>query len=257
MDKPEASAVPPVWRLIRRLLGRLLAGAAHRVLKNYTLVDTQGRRFRWLKPEITGFVQAMEVETEALRPGAQLETLPSIGNRLMVELAVYTAAGDRTLRRMGVEPACARLAVADLGWDVYRRMLAFTSLPVRLLTRDPGRRLRWTISMLLRFPFNAPGAPGYAVESRIQDDDILTHFTHCPRRPMCAVSARKQTTLMRWNRSARAGVFTIGRVRTSSRATGRSGTIVVHTLCRMAIGSATCAGRHSLPTLGEGQIPLV
>jgi hypothetical protein len=180
MDKPEASAAPPVWRLIRRVLRQLLAGAAHRVLKNYTLVDTRGRRFRWLKPEIAGFLQAMEDEAESLRPGAQLERLPSIGNRLMVELAVYTAACDRTLRRMGVEPACARLAVADLGWDVYRRMLAFTSLPIRLFTRDPGRRLRWTISMLLRFPFNAPGAPGYSVESRIAGDDILTHFTHCP-----------------------------------------------------------------------------
>jgi hypothetical protein len=34
--------------------------------------------------------------------------------------------------------------------------------------------------MLLRFPFSAPGAPGYAVESRIEGDNILTHFSHCP-----------------------------------------------------------------------------
>jgi hypothetical protein len=180
MNNQQTSGDPAIWRLIRRVLSRLLSRAAHRVLVNYTLVDTHGRGFRWLKRDIVGFVQAMESEADALRRSARLETLPSLGNRLMVELAVYTAACDRTLRRMGVDPACARQAVADVGWDVYRRMLAFTSLPVRLLTRDPGRRLRWTIRILLRFPFNAPGTPGYAVDSREEGDDILTHFTHCP-----------------------------------------------------------------------------
>jgi hypothetical protein len=180
MHNPATSAPSPGWRLVRGILALLLSRAAHRVLTNHTLIDTQGRRFRWLKPDIANFVQAMEAEAAALRPGAHLEALPSRGNRLMVELAVYTAACDRTLRRMGVEPASARLAVADLGWDVYRRMLGLTSLPVRLVTRDPGRRLRWTIRVLLGFPFNANGAPGYAVESRVEGDDILTHFTHCP-----------------------------------------------------------------------------
>ncbi|HCX66190.1 MAG TPA: hypothetical protein DHK64_01265 [Rhodobiaceae bacterium] len=98
----------------------------------------------------------------------------------MVELAVYTAACDRTLRRHGIAPASSREAVADLGWNVYRRMLAITSLPVRLVTRDPGRRLRWTIHMLLRFPFDAPGAPGCAVETWTEREDLFTHFTHCP-----------------------------------------------------------------------------
>jgi hypothetical protein len=30
--------------------------------------------------------------------------------------------------------------------------------------------MRWMISMLLRFPFNAPGAPGNAVESRVEGE---------------------------------------------------------------------------------------
>ncbi|WP_243614772.1 L-2-amino-thiazoline-4-carboxylic acid hydrolase [Shimia aestuarii] len=34
--------------------------------------------------------------------------------------------------------------------------------------------------MLLWFPFNAPGAPGYEVRATREGDDILTHFTHCP-----------------------------------------------------------------------------
>jgi hypothetical protein len=171
---------PLHWRLSRRILGLVVSRAASRALINCTLTDTEGRQLRWLGPEVERFLDALEAEAEELRPAARLETLPSFGNRLMVEFAVYTAAGDRVLRRLGIAPGCARQVVADLGWDVYRRMLALSSLPVRLITRDPGRRLRWTIRMLLRFPFDAPGEPGYAVESRTDGEDFLTHFTHCP-----------------------------------------------------------------------------
>jgi len=168
------------WRLIRRILSWTLSGAARRVLTNRTLTDTKEHTMRWLRPEIDHFLADLETETAALRPGAKLETLPSFGNRLMVELAVYSTACDRVLRRKGVAPAAARQAVADLGWDVYRRMLSLTSFPIRLITRHPGRRLRRTIRLLLRFPFNAPGAPGYAVDTWIEGNDIFAYFTHCP-----------------------------------------------------------------------------
>lgn len=168
------------WRLTRRMLIWIFSGAARRVLTNRALTDTEGRTVRWLRPEIDRFLADLETEAAALRPGARLETLPSFGNRLMVELAVYTAASDRVLRRSGVAPASARHAIADLGWDVYRRMLSLTSFPIRLTTRDPGRRLRRTIRLLLRFPFNAPGAPGYAVDTWTEGNDIFTYFTHCP-----------------------------------------------------------------------------
>lgn len=174
------TGTPLKWRLSRGFLRRVVSGAARRVLANRALADIDGNRLRWLRPGIDRFLSALEAEAEALRPDARLETLPSFGNRLMVELAVYTAACDRVLRRHGIAPASAHEAVADLGWDVYRRMLAITSLPVRLVTRDPRRRLRWTIGMLLRFPFDAPGAPGYAVETWTEGEDFLTHFTHCP-----------------------------------------------------------------------------
>jgi hypothetical protein len=168
------------WRLVRRILSWIFAGAARHILTNRALTDTDERTMRWLRPEIDRFLAALETEAAALRPGARLETLPSFGNRLMVELAVYTAASDRVLRRSGVAPASARQAIADLGWDVYRRMLSLTSFSIRLTTRDPGRRLQRTIRLLLRFPFNAPGAPGYAVDTWTEGNDIFTYFTHCP-----------------------------------------------------------------------------
>lgn len=176
----EMTRVSLKWRLTRRILRHIVTRAARRVLLNRTLIDNAGGHLRWLSRDLHRFLSALEAEAETLRPNAKLGTLPSFGNRLMVEFAIYTAAGDRVLRRSGIAPACARQVIADLGWDVYRRGLMLSSLPIRLITRDPGRRLRWTIRILLRFPFDAKGAPGYAVECRSDGEDLLTHFTHCP-----------------------------------------------------------------------------
>lgn len=181
MNGPATQSAPSLrLRLARRIIRRVIRQAARRGLANSLLTYSDGTQTRWLDPEIARFLDEMDGEVCRLRTQAGFGALPGLGNRVMVELAVWSTAADRSLRYLGLTPESARCVVADLGWDVYRRMLRLSSLPVRLVTRDPGRRLRWTIRTLLVFPFNAPGAPGYAVETRRDGDDILTYFTCCP-----------------------------------------------------------------------------
>lgn len=168
------------WCISRWLIRWQLWAAARSVLSCHLLHMIDGREVRWLKGEIDLFQTKTELEALDSRPIARLETLPTVGNRLMVELAIYTAASYRALLDLGVEAQSARTVTADIGWKIYARLLRLTSLPIRLVTRDPGRRLRGTIAMLLRFPFNTPGAPGYAANVFREGEDILTHFTHCP-----------------------------------------------------------------------------
>lgn len=97
-----------------------------------------------------------------------------------MELTVFTVAAYRAMLRSGVDQRKAVEIVADIGWDVYSTLLSWSSMPFRLIYRDPGKRLRQTIRLLLRFPFNAPGAPGYAVDCWQEGDDLFTYFTHCP-----------------------------------------------------------------------------
>lgn len=167
-------------RVARQIIRQTVRRAARSGIANREMTDMQGRPIRWIGPEIRACLAAMDAEAVALRRHARFDELDRFGNRLMVEMAVWTAAADRALRKCGISPESARQVVADLGWNIYRRMLSLTSLPVRLATRDPGRRLRWTIRILLVFPFSAPGAPGYEVQARREGDDILTHFTCCP-----------------------------------------------------------------------------
>ncbi|MGK7294645.1 MAG: hypothetical protein ACNS61_02315 [Candidatus Wenzhouxiangella sp. M2_3B_020] len=157
-----------------------ISRSMQRILRDRAVKNLQGETVRLLRPDIRGLLERLEPEAEAIRDYAEFDRLPSFGNRLMVEFAVYTAACDRAMRRSNIDPADAQAALSDAGWHIYRRMLLVASLPFRLVTRDPGKRIRWTIQLLLRFPFNAPGAPGYEVETRVEDGRVLTHFRNCP-----------------------------------------------------------------------------
>lgn len=168
------------WRALRWLIWRSLKKTCHRHLANRSLHLASGEEVRWLTEEINRFLMILARQTKDMRTGADLPRLPDAGSRLMVELVIYTAAADAALRELGVETECAHGVVADLGWDLYRRMLAISSLGPRLLSRNPGRRLRWTIRGLLVFPFRPVGAPGYDVQVFRKGDDLHTHFTHCP-----------------------------------------------------------------------------
>lgn len=169
-----------VWAPVRFILRALLLRSARKVLLTRELELENGVKTRWLKAEIGCFKEELRNVANEIRQIARLSELPSIGNRLMVELTIFTMAAYRTLLRFGISRGDARQVVADIGWDVYAALLSVTSLPFRMIFRDPGARLRNTIRLLLFFPFNAPGAPGYEASVWVEDGDIHTHFTHCP-----------------------------------------------------------------------------
>jgi hypothetical protein len=168
------------WRLVRWILWRFIRDAAGRVLIDRSLRSKTRQEIRWLRRDINFFLSEVSTKASRLRRLAQLGALPDFGSRLMVELAIYTVAADRTLRDRDLDPRSAQDALGDIGWSVYRRLLAVSSLPARLVTRDPGKRLRWSIRGLLIFPFRPVGAPGYAANVFREGEDIHTHFTHCP-----------------------------------------------------------------------------
>lgn len=134
------------WHIARWVLWRFIQNAGQRVLLDRSLRNKKGQEIRWLQSDINSFLSEVTSEVARLRLLAQLGALPGFGSRLMVELAIYTVAADRTLRERDLDPQSARDALADIGWTVYRRLLAISSLPARVVTRDPGKRLRWTVS---------------------------------------------------------------------------------------------------------------
>jgi len=168
------------WKCTRGLVFSLVSRSVRKVLSTRQIESVRRERVRWLDSDVQRFLAATSSIASDLRPIAQMTKLPSVGNRLMVELTVFTIAAYRAMLRFEVDPKEAREIIADVGWDVYSWLLSWSSMPFRLTYRDAGKRLQRTIGLLLRFPFNAPGAPGYAVERWQEGDNLFTHFTHCP-----------------------------------------------------------------------------
>jgi hypothetical protein len=166
-------------RLTYATLGRLIARSAQKTLLARELEFENGVFGRWLKPDIKRYQtrasrKVCEIRrTDTVRP-------PAFGSRIMVEMTVRTIAAYRALLDAGVERNCARQLVADIVWDIFSKMLGLYSWPFRLTTRDPSKRISRTINALLWFPFQATGAPGYAVDHWDADGNTYTHFTHCP-----------------------------------------------------------------------------
>jgi hypothetical protein len=115
-----------------------------------------------------------------LMPLAELDELPTIGNRHNVFLAVVTTAAYQALLDRGVAPDYAKKLFADMGWKIYCWLLRTVALPFHLVIKDPGKRMEKILQTLMIFPFSAPGKPGYEVKVWRQGDDTYTHWTHCP-----------------------------------------------------------------------------
>lgn len=87
--------------------------AAFFLARQFDYVDSQKQR--WLRSDLTRFMRKLAVEATSQRQIADQKALPSFGNRLMVELAVFTSADYRVLLDEGVGPAMARQLVANVG----------------------------------------------------------------------------------------------------------------------------------------------
>lgn len=178
--KPQSRLTEVIWIVVRRMILTTLRRSANWVLLTRQITEKGQEPRRWMRRDVERFMSKVMGEAEEMRSVANLDALAKAGNRLMVEMAIFTSAAYRVLLDYGIPADNARMLVADVGWDYYARLLRLTSLPFRLTSRDPGSRLRRTIRLLLWFPFSAPGAPGYAVDVRLEGPNILTHFTHCP-----------------------------------------------------------------------------
>ncbi|HGG04334.1 MAG TPA: hypothetical protein ENK28_02655 [Aliiroseovarius sp.] len=168
------------WRAFRRGLIVYLGRSARKVLLTRAFSGGNDTPRRFLPNDVRDIMRRVEQDAATLRPIAQLDRLTRSGNRILVELAILTIAAYRVLCILGIKKAEARAAVADIGWDIYAAQLRLASLPFRLTSRDPAVRLQRSLNMLLRFPFSAPGAPGYEVRSWSENGSTFTHFTHCP-----------------------------------------------------------------------------
>ncbi len=165
------------WKLLYKPLVRR---SVRQIVQGRLLDPENPQQGRWLRADVDSLLRATWVRVDELIPEANLSTIPTLGNRNMVFLAVVTTAAYQALIEQGLPPAPAADLIADVGWKLYRLGTSLVSLPFRLLTRDPGKRIDRTIKALMVFPFSSPGRPGYEVKVSREAGQLLTNWTWCP-----------------------------------------------------------------------------
>ncbi len=182
-DGPMANARTSIGfevSIFKFLYKPLVRRSARHILQGRLLDPDEPERGRWLRKDVNRMLHATWVRVDELLPDADLRTIPTLGNRNNVFLAVVTTAGYQALLECGMPRARAADLIADVGWKIYALGISAASFLPRVSTRDTGKRMDRTLQAMMRSVFRAPGRPGYEVEVVKEKGRLVTHWTWCP-----------------------------------------------------------------------------
>lgn len=166
-------------QLLVRLYRPVVRRAARAALEGRRCDPERPEASRFLRSDVDAFLEDVWQRVAVLLREEGLDQIPTIGNRHNVFLGALTIAAYHSLLERGVEQQYAMQLFADVGWKVYERMLKIPFFFARVRTRDPQRRMDLVLTALMRFPFSAPGEPGYDVQAWSEAGRFYTHWTYC------------------------------------------------------------------------------
>jgi hypothetical protein len=166
--------------LFKFLYQRLMMGEMRKILLGRAIERERPERGRFLLGDLKTIHQQTWRNLEELLPQAKLEDLPTAGNLHNAFLAVLTIAGFHAFLSNGIEKEYAIELFADVGWKLYTKFIPIPRFFASLVTRDPQKQINFILRSFMRFPFSAPGRPGYEVKAWSEINRFCTFWTNCP-----------------------------------------------------------------------------
>jgi hypothetical protein len=179
LARPERPPSDLAAHLLVRLYRPVVRRAARAALGGRRRDPARPEAGRFLRADVDAFLEDVWKHVAVLLREEGLNQIPTFGNRHNVFLGALTIAAYHSLIERGVEQRYAMELFADVGWKVYERMLEIPFFFARVRTRDPQRRMNFVLTALMRFPFSAPGEPGYEVQAWSEPGRFHTHWTYC------------------------------------------------------------------------------
>jgi len=136
---------------------------------------TDPSRGRFTRADLRRLLDSTWTKFSRLAPDLPAE--PTVGSRQNVALAALTLAMFQALLEEDVERAYAVELVGDACWKVYAQWGRLPRLLSHLKSRDPLQRMRTSVNLFLRFPFNPPG---YLFENRPEPHGRALDIHRCP-----------------------------------------------------------------------------
>ena len=176
-----------------RLLRSWVRWAARSAIAGRNRSRTDPGAGRFTRKDIDRLLRAAWANFDRLAP--ELPGEPTLGSRQNVLLACLTLSMLEALTADGVEREYAIELIGDTCWKVYAQWGQIPRMVARLLTRDPATRMRMSVEMFLRYPFNRPGYRYADVpEPRGRGLDML----RCPVAEYLAVHDASDLTVATW-----------------------------------------------------------
>jgi ubiquinone biosynthesis protein len=110
---------------------------------------------RFTRKDVDRLLRAAWENFDCLSP--QLPREPTLGSRQNVMLACLTLSMLQALLAQCIERGYAIELIGDACWKVYAQWGQIPRLISRASTHDPVKRMRMSVDMFLRYPFNRPG----------------------------------------------------------------------------------------------------
>ena len=167
-------------RLAIYIVKKLARKAAFAILLGRRKTTDYPEQGRFLKHDVNRILNKTWDHVNDLLLEADLENLPTKGNRINVLLALITVSSYHTLLNEGLQKIYAIELVSDLGWKVYTSLIPLPKLFARLITSNDQKRINIILRMFMIFPFSTPGYPGYECNAWEEPGRFCTDWTHCP-----------------------------------------------------------------------------
>lgn len=152
-EKPE-SKTSKLGPLSRAIVSQVVKGAAERSIVGRERIQGLPNAGRFTGTEVDAIVRQSWTNYDILSPTIPWE--PTIGARMNVVLSALTISVYQALTDAGVEEGYAMSLMTDAVWTVYRKWGWVAHNISKLRARDSAGRLRSSVALFLRFPFNPP-----------------------------------------------------------------------------------------------------
>ena len=148
---------------------------------------------RFTRDDVDRLLAAAWANFDRLSPHLPRES--TLGSRQNVILACLTLSMLQAFTADGIDREYAIELIGDACWKVYAQWGQIPRLVTRPVSRDPARRMRLSVEMFLRYPFNRPGYRYTdAPEPRGRGLDML----RCPVADYLAAHDASDLTVTAW-----------------------------------------------------------
>jgi len=166
-------------RVFARLYRPFIRRAARHALHGRRIDPARPAAGRFLRADVTAFLDDVWCRVPVIMAGEDFTAIPTTGNKNNVFLAGVTIAAYHALLDRGIGRRYAMELFADVGWKLYETMVKVPFLFAGATASDPQRRMDRVLRWLMRFPFSAPGRPGYEVKAWAEPGRFNTYWTYC------------------------------------------------------------------------------